>query len=52
MGAMKVSKTHVQGIFGPKAEVIHGKVKKALATMETKPEVKKPAAKPAAKAKK
>ena len=30
MGVMKVSKTHVQAIFGPKAEVLHGKVKKEL----------------------
>ena len=33
MGVMKVSSTHVQGIFGPKAEVLHGKIKKALLTL-------------------
>ena len=38
MGVMKVSDTHVQGIFGPKAEVLHGKVKKALATTPVKSE--------------
>ncbi|NQZ66141.1 MAG: PTS transporter subunit EIIC [Mycoplasmatales bacterium] len=40
MGVMKVSKTHVQGIFGPKAEVLHGKIKKALeANFEEKTKV-------------
>ena len=33
-GVMKVSKTHVQGIFGPKAEVINTKINKYLSKIK------------------
>lgn len=51
MGIMKTSKTHVQGIFGPKAEILNIKIKKALLKISSsnttvkKPVVKKPTAK-------
>ena len=35
LGMMKTSKTHVQAIMGPVAETMHGKVKKALASIQS-----------------